>query len=164
MVESVWYDKDKKVVIKRVAWEEEKEDGSIEHHYSEKVETNRSKKYMRVFTDEFAKAVRVLDKNAIDAFTYIMNKASLADNTAAVSYKKLEKYLELSNKSVNRIMQVLQKKDMIRMVERGSWMINPKYMAGCYEDFYPKLVAMYHSLKSYEEKHRNDDKGDDSEC
>lgn len=154
MKESVEYDRERKIVIHRVAWETVGEDGQIQHHYSERTETNRSKKYIRVFTGAFALATRALDKNACDALVYIMDKVSFSTNVASVSYSKMEKYLGISNKSVNRIFQVLQEKDLIRMVERGQWMLNPSLGAGCYEQAYERLVCEFNSLESYAAKQK----------
>lgn len=152
MYESVTYDKKRKVVVRRFSWEEVHDDGTVEHHYSESIDTNRQRKYVRCFTEELRIALKSLDKNSADALMYIIDKASRASNVAAVTYKKLESYLGITNQSVNRIMQLLQEKDLIRMVERGQWMYNPKLGVGCYDDYVPQLNAEYYSLPEYARK------------
>jgi hypothetical protein len=164
MNESVTYDKKTKRLIRRFTWETVDEDGSIQHHYSESVETNRQKRYVRVFIGELSAAFHALTKNQGDALMYIINKASRADNIAPVSYRKLEAYLGVSNQAVAEIMKVLQEKDYVRMVERGQWMYNPSLGVGCYDDSIPELFAMYSSLETYKVRQRkNNKKKDDDE-
>ena len=89
------YDKKSKTVSTVASWEVEQPDGSIEHHYTELSETNRSKKYMRVFVEQYDIAIQALTKSQIVAFSYIMRRASISSNIALVTVKEIAKHFPM---------------------------------------------------------------------
>ena len=152
MREAYRYNKSSHAMEHLMAWEEQHEDGSVQHHFEIQKETHEGPPYVKIFRNAFRAATRALDKNSMDAALYIVDCLERSSNIARVAYCDLEDYLSLSNVAVNRIMQSLQKADVIRMYRRGQWMFNPSLAAGCYENRRQKLIEMYQSLESFDAK------------
>ena len=146
------YDMQNKKYYRTEQWETVDENGEIVHHRSDTPETYSGPAYVRVFKKQFRITTKTLNKTAYDALFFIIDKMDAKDNVAKINYSDLEKYLEVSNMSVCKIMTTLQKADIIRMRRRGQWMVNPNLVAECYEWTRKSLVADYLELQSYETK------------
>ena len=152
MLESFVYDEKTKKAVRKLSWEEEHADGTIEHHYTEINETYRDERYTRLFNKRYVDAIKDISKSAILAFAHMMLICNRGTNIAAITYGELEKILDVSNTSVNSIMQELQRADLIRMVRRGLWMVNPMISSGCYNATHKRLIGEYAALQTYKEK------------
>ena len=133
-------------------WETVDEDGVVQHHQAEYNATYHGKKYCRVFLKAAVEVFAKLSKTEINSLFFMLDKMEHATNIAHVRYRDFEQRFDISNKSVNAVMQKLQEVDAVRVYHRGQWMINPNIATASYDYKIPGLLEMYMSLPSYEYK------------
>ena len=87
-----------------------------------------SKHFWKCYMKEFIDVMLSLSGKQFTVFTYIVQYINPSDNRFICTYDKIMKETDSCRQTVASTMKKLQKKNFIRKVQNGVWIINPKIL------------------------------------
>lgn len=87
-----------------------------------------TKNFWKCYLIDFLQVLGILDSKQCDVFIYIVENTHQANNLFIGTYKKIAKDVGVSEPTIARIMKKLKEHNFIKMVQSGTYLVNPNIL------------------------------------